>query len=363
MSDTSNPISWDDDDDEFEVEAPQGNGSSVEAPPVFATDAPELYSEEAHAPVIFDHNADIISVEPVPAENGSEHMIVVQTDADGNEVSITVDLALPPLNEEEAREITDRIRSTTSVLYLLIKRAHAGKAWTALGYTSFESYVKEEFSYSRSYAYKLLNQANVIEAIEAVAPPGTSVYVGELTARGLKKSLPELLEEVEERTAGEDPEEATAIIEDIIRETKDRKDGDSDFEEEDFDDFNPGEYSNKSSAFDYIDDDDDSLDEFLGNDDDPSAVVNKLENLYTLLTGLQNFADLAAKDNLSDLLPLIPVDRRDEVTRLVEVNSEWMGKLKNDWETYLRDNAVSNDEVADNDEFSDSDEGYNDSDF
>lgn len=354
MSDDNNQISWDDDDsDDVEVDSPQTTQSSPVYPPSAILGG---HDESDGNPFI--PSSDIVSVETASSENGeSEHLTVVQIDADGNEVSTTIDLALPPLNEDEAREITDRIKSTTNILYVLIKRAHAGRAWKALGYTSFEGYVKEEFDYSRSYAYKLLNQANVIEAIEAVAPPGTSVYVGELTARGLKKSLPELLEEVEERTSDHEPEEATAIIEDIIRETKERKDEDETFDE-DFGDFNAGDYSSPSNAFDYIDDDDDSLDEFLGSDDDPSAVVNKLENLYTLLTGLQNFTDLAAKDNLGDLLPLIPTDRRDEVSRLVGINTEWMEKLKNQWETYIRENVVSNNVTDD-----DSDDGNEENDY
>lgn len=333
MSDTNPAISWDDDDeDDYKVDPPV----TVAAPPVLTSNS-VLTNDNDFNPT------SIVAVEQAESDGDSEKMTVVQVDADGNEVTVTIDLALPPLNEEEAREITERIKTTTNVLYVLIKRAHAGKAWSALGYTSFESYVREEFNYSRSYAYKLLNQAQVIEAIENAAPAGTEVYVGELTARGLKKSLPELIQKVEERTSDvDDPEEAAAIIEDIIRETKERKDEEDNFDE-DFDDFNPGDYSSPSSAFDYVDDDEDDLDDFLGGDDDPTAVVNKLENLYTLLTGLQNFSDLSSKDNLRELLPLIPTDRRSEVTRLVSVNAEWAEKLKSEWETYLAENAVSND--------------------
>jgi len=347
-------IDWDSDDDDVQVESPEtiARPAPLAFPRQEELSTPDAYSNSSELAVesvskINTHH-EIVSIE---ATGQGEQMSVIQLDSNGQEVSTIVDLALPPLEEDEAREITNQIKSTTNLLYLLIKRAHAGKAWKALGYNSFESYVKGEFDYSRSYAYKLLNQANVIEAIESVAPEGTSVYVGELTARGLKKSLPELLEAIEERTEEADPEEASAIIEDIIRETKERKDEEDSFDEDFDEDFNPGEHSgSSSSAFDYIDDEDDSLDEFLGGDD-PSIVVHKLENLYTLLTSLQNFADLEEKDNLNDLLPLIPQERRTEVSSLIEVNSRWLDKLRNGWDTFLSENPGNADEsVSDSNE-------------
>lgn len=359
----NNVVNWgaDDDDDDIQVSSPETIARP--APLAFPRQS-DLSGPTSHSDNYgYDNGSNETAVESVGAINTThniisiestgegEQMTVVQVDSTGEQVSTVVDLALPPLEEDEAREITDRIKSTTNLLYLLIKRAHAGKAWKALGYTSFESYVKEEFNYSRSYAYKLLNQANVIEAIESVAPEGTEVYVGELTARGLKKSLPELLEAIEERTEYAEPEEARAIIEDIIQETKDRKDEEDSFGEDFDEDFENSEFTGgSSSAFDYIDEEDDSLDEFLGGDD-PSIVVHKLENLYTLLTSLQNFADLDEKDNLSDLLPLIPQERREEVSSLIETNTRWLSKLDSAWNEYLQENGSENDSNEDEENF------------
>jgi hypothetical protein len=339
-------IDWEDDDDDVQVEAP----GEVSRPQPIAFPRQEELSTAVESVSALDTSNDIISI---AATGEGEQMTVIQIDAHGNEVSTVVDLALPPLEEEEAREITERIKSTTNILYLLIKRAHAGKAWKALGYSSFEAYVREEFSYSRSYAYKLLNQANVIEAIEAVAPVGTEVYVGELTARGLKKSLPELVDAIEDRTADASPEEAREIIEDIISEVKENKNRDDNFDEDFDEDFNPGEFgggNNSSSAFDYIDDEDDSLDEFLGGDD-PSIVVHKLENLYTLLTSLQNFKELDEKDNLSELLPLIPSERRSEVSSLIDINSQWLEKLKTGWNDFLENNPDDSSNESNDEDF------------
>lgn len=351
MSDQDGVIDWDSDEENNE-EALVSSPESFQAPerlvaPSFDDEAPSAEVEHISS---LDTASEIRSVE---STGQGEHMTVVQINAAGEEVTTVIDLALPPLEEQEAREITERIKSTTNILYLLIKRAHAGKAWKALGYSSFESYVREEFNYSRSYAYKLLNQANVIEAIEAVVPEGTEVYVGELTARGLKQSLPELLDEIEEKASSASPEEAAAIIEDVIREAKEKRDEEDGFDEDFDDEFNGGDFTNPSNAFDYIDEDDDSLDEFLGGDD-PSLVVHKLENLYTLLTGLQNFSDLSENGNLEELLPLIPEDRRSEVSSLISTNIAWIQTLDSAWSNFLDNNSVSdneNDDESDEDNF------------
>lgn len=349
MSDSNNILSWDDDDHEDEqeeVSAPPtvNSASSVPLPP-------NLFGGvdvDVEKPP-FNPSDSITSVESRLTDDGegNEHLTIIQVDSEGQEHYSVVDLAMPPLDEGEARELTEKIKSTSNMLYVLIKRAHSGKAWLALGYNSFAEYVKGEFDYSRSYGYRLLDQANVIEAIEAKAPEGTEVFLGEYTARSLKKSLPELLDEIVDRTEGVDPEEAASIIEDIIRETKDRRDEDESLDGEDFDEFNPGDYHDPSSAFDFIDEDDDSLNEFLGGDNNPSEVVRKLDNLYTLLTGLQNFADLASKDNLAELLPFVPSDRHEEVSRLVKVNEDWGTKLREEWDSYIAEKDSSDSENSD----------------
>lgn len=346
MSDKDGIIDWDTNDDDNDKEETVSSPESFSPPAPLEHSASEddLSNAEVTHVSTLDQASEILSV---GATGEGEHVSVVQINSAGEEVVTIVDLALPPLDEGEAREITDRIKSTTNVLYLLIKRAHAGKAWKALGYSSFEAYVREEFSYSRSYAYKLLNQAAVIDAITAVVPEGTEVYVGELTARGLKQSLPELVAEIEERTSDSSSDEAATIIEDVIRETKDRKNEDGNFDEDFDEDSTPnGDMTNRSSAFDYIDEDDDSLDEFLGGDD-PSLVVHKLENLYTLLTGLQNFSDLSQNGNLEELLPLIPEDRHTEVSSLIETNISWIQTLNTAWSEFLENNSVNNTEDED----------------
>ncbi len=345
MSDTNGLINWDDDDEQV-VDPPT---SIVASPDPFATVA-------VHDGDSFEPTREIIAMDTFSDDEGSEHLMVTQLDADGNQVTTQINLSLPPLNEAEARQITEQIRRTTGTLYVLLLRSHRGKAWQALGYNSFESYVKEEFNYSRSYAYKLLDAGKTVEAIEAVAPEGTHIEISELTARNLKKSLPELLDTVEDRTQGHTPTEAAQIIEDVIRETRDRKEEENTFNE-DFDDFGDNEFggngspSSGSAAFEFIDEDEDeSINEFLGGDNDPSEIVRRLDSLYTLLTNLQNANELSNK-NLDELFPYVPGDRHEEVTRLTAVNLDFAGKLKDAWAAYVSSNM--NEDLDDDDDLED----------
>jgi hypothetical protein len=132
-----------------------------------------------------------------------------------------VTLDLEPLDAEQARSLTDTIRNAVEVIWVLISRAHAGKAWQALGYSSWEEYVRGEFNMSRSRSYQLLDQSRVIAAIEAAVPEGTEVYVSEAAARDLKGALDEVIPEIQARTEGLEPEEAAVAVSEVIQEHRD----------------------------------------------------------------------------------------------------------------------------------------------
>lgn len=370
MSD--NNINWDEDDND-------GNASSVPPPPSFDSTAPPSFpvfpsqnTEVAPVESLNSTNGDIVTVE---AAGEGEHVTVVQVDANGNEVVTVVDLALPPLEYDEAREITEKIKGTTNLLYLLIKRAHAGKAYLALGYSSFEKYVREEFDYSRSYAYKLLNQANVIEAIEAVVPEGTEVHVGELAARSLKQSLPELVEVIEEQTSGRTPDEASQILNDVIREAQERQkaerefegdydtDDDSSFNDPGFNDDFSFDGPGPAGGMDFLDDDDsdEELDQFL-SDEDPFATVRRFEALWNLLQSLRTLAGLSETTDLDEIIPIIPDDQTDEVTTSIDQTLAWLNILKERWQDRLQQGPSENNGEENPEGFNDDvfDEGNND---
>jgi hypothetical protein len=133
---------------------------------------------------------------------------------DSSIVDITVDTS--PLTTEQARQLTSTIRDAAEVLWVLIARAHAGKAWAALGYASWERYVKDEFNMSRSRSYQLLDQARVIAAIEAAVPSGTRVHLNEAAARDLKTVIEEAVPEIRERTEGLAPDDASELLEQML---------------------------------------------------------------------------------------------------------------------------------------------------
>lgn len=122
------------------------------------------------------------------------------------------------LTAEQAQALTQHIRAATDVLWTLVARAHAGRAWQALGYPSWESYVSAEFNMSRSRSYQLLDHARVVSAIEAAAPVGTAVHINERAARELKAHLDEVTDTVAAATVDMSPQQAQDTINDVLAE-------------------------------------------------------------------------------------------------------------------------------------------------
>jgi hypothetical protein len=268
---------------------------------------------------------------------------LIQLDAEGNEVVTEINFSSPELDEDGAREITDRIRTTSNVLYLLVKRAHAGKAYKALGYNSFESYVNTEFNFSKVYAYRLLNQANFIEAIEARVPEGTEIRVTEPISRKLKKVLPELLEELEGRVSDiEDPDEAGDIIEDIIRENREKQEANNFLNDEDDEEIGePERQGTGNGTWQGDDDDDDDVyfdDSEDFDDEDEDALENsndvrrKFDKIYNLYSGLKHINSVGDGE---ELVPFLPRERWDEFTDLLNTVHPWLADFKEKFEAFL----------------------------
>ncbi len=68
-----------------------------------------------------------------------------------------VTLAGVALSESQARELTERIRVTVEDVWSLLLEAHNGRAWEALGYPNWREYAQQEFDFSRSQPYRLLD--------------------------------------------------------------------------------------------------------------------------------------------------------------------------------------------------------------
>lgn len=286
----------------------------------------EPTGQEVALPTEFSGVPNIVSATEGVTEEGNPTMTVVHLDDEGNAHTQVVDLSSPELNADEARDLTNKIRTTTNVLYLLIARAHAGKAHIALGYNTFEAYIREEFNYSKSYAYKLLNQANVINAIEAVSPEGTQVYVSDATARGLKASMDDFIPELEERLA-ERPDEAGEVIEELIAEYKERQAAAADTDEE-ADDFD-GEWSGEGSGnggYEFEEDEEEEEDAFGGQD--PAEVRRIYVAIYNLFAALQSLTTMPDSDAL---IANIQEERIPQVSGLLQAALPWLKNFDEEW--------------------------------
>lgn len=326
--------------EEVEVDTPD---AETESELDVETELDDVFADESD----FDFEADeIVDAEPI---DGGESLetdepvsgVVVLASDNAVEVAIS-----QPLNKEEAEELTEHIRSTADVLYVLIARAHAGQAWKPLGYSSFEKYVKAEFDISRSRAYQFLNQAHVIEAITAAAPEGTHIKISEAAARDLKNFVDELAPDIARSTEGLSGSEAGDVVEDLVNEYRERskkpieEDDTFDLEGVDLDDIefdmpefdNDGGGQSKGSEFDGLENLDD-LDDILGEktdgfDEDPLAFRNKIENVYAFYTAL---SALDKMPPVSEIVSSIPEARRAHINQTLPKAVAWLNEFVEEW--------------------------------
>lgn len=124
-----------------------------------------------------------------------------------------------PMSKDEAYQLTNDIKSTTTALYVLLKRAHDTKAWSSLGYSSWTEYIENEFDFSRARSYQLINQAQVLEEIHEAS--GVEVYLTEKEARDIKKRLPELTEKLKEiKTLELEDEDAEEEVKKVVSQNR-----------------------------------------------------------------------------------------------------------------------------------------------
>lgn len=120
------------------------------------------------------------------------------------------------MTKAAAEEVTEAIKSYATATWVLVKRAHDGKAWKSLGYSTWADYVKTEFDMSASRSYQLINQAEVIAALEDAAPAGTRLLLTEAQTRDIKQQLPRITEKVKKETADDDPAIAASKINEMV---------------------------------------------------------------------------------------------------------------------------------------------------
>lgn len=262
----------------------------------------------------------------------------------------------PALSVEEATELTEHIRSTADVLYVLVARAHAGKAHVALGYANFAEYVKAEFNISRSRAYQFLNQASVIAAIEDATPEGTHFRLSEAAARDLKNYVEELAPAIREATEGLGSNEAGKVVESMVGEYRDKlKDEKSKAADDSFDadldmnfDLDDIDYDAPSfdgeggggggSQFDDMDNFDnlDDFDSATGStSSDPSIDIEeasvfrtKLENVYAFYAALNSLEKMPPAEEIIDS---IQESRRSHLNASIPKAKAWLDSIYDSW--------------------------------
>lgn len=77
----------------------------------------------------------------------------------------------PRLSRDEARELTDEVRSDAEALWLKLLRLYNGAAHLALGYRSWGDYFEAEFGQSPSRGKQLLRAARVVDALQGTMVP------------------------------------------------------------------------------------------------------------------------------------------------------------------------------------------------
>lgn len=93
------------------------------------------------------------------------------------------------LNYGDAEVLTAKIKAYAGATWVLLYAAHERKAHKALGYDTWEDYVRTEFDMSRSRSYQLISQARVV--LEISAAVSTDVDISEAEARDLAPVLDE----------------------------------------------------------------------------------------------------------------------------------------------------------------------------
>lgn len=131
------------------------------------------------------------------------------------------ELILDPIDAERARALTDRIKGEMHWVCVLLLEAHDRRAWLALGYPTWERYVREEFSLSRSRSYELLDQGRVVTRIQAAAGLGELPEISAYAAGEIKSMLPDVVDEIRRRLPeGGSPEVVRRIVSEVVKTTR-----------------------------------------------------------------------------------------------------------------------------------------------
>lgn len=142
---------------------------------------------------------------------------------------MTQPLVQVALSESEARALTNQIKDSAESLWRLLLRAYEGKAWQPLGYPSFDAYAKAEFDMKRRYAYYILNQGKVIEAIELAAGvhncaqeegEAQIIHLTEFEAREIAPIIENVTTRIREEVIDVPQAEVQSVVQRVVQEER-----------------------------------------------------------------------------------------------------------------------------------------------
>lgn len=127
-------------------------------------------------------------------------------------------LAVTKLSKVEARELTDQVKVDAETLWRKFVDLYERGAHTALGYSSWDSYFKDEFGGEKALAYRMLRAGRVARTLEF--PNGNSVTLNEAHARELTPLLkqPEVLREAWQEVTERNPSPTAADVREVVAE-------------------------------------------------------------------------------------------------------------------------------------------------
>jgi hypothetical protein len=135
------------------------------------------------------------------------------------------DIAEPfaePLDARAARALTEKIKSAANNFSLLLLEAQERQAWVALGYRTWERYVRQEFGLSRTRSYELLDHGRLIRAIQATTGVSLIADIPPYAARKVKPYFNQFIAGLKSRVEGKPAEEIPLIVSDVIRNARPR---------------------------------------------------------------------------------------------------------------------------------------------
>lgn len=282
-------------------------------------------------------------LEFIDDEDSSEEILEMDDlddlELEGTVVEIAeVEIDDDQLSEMKARELTNAIKAAAEATYVLLARAHHGKAYKALGYDTWADYVNQEFEITTQRSYQLLNLSKTIEALEAVAPEGTPIKLTEAQARDIKRELPFITSKIAEETADLDKDEAAERIDEIVKEAREQKKADDKaialkekkLEEAEQDGYSAGLEAGadallEASGFDLSagqdpDDDDDGWGKDSSSSDGPGIspqLAMDLHNLVNVLAGVNALPDAR------ELISVVPESKWEDIKRQAEGAQNW----------------------------------------